>query len=86
MAVDGVLMKRPCLAILCLVGLMVCAPGAPGLAEEPVRHRLGDFEQVGVAAAHHQGQGGELDWFLLLTGLHDHGVDVALDVVDSDER
>jgi hypothetical protein len=36
MAVDGVLMKRPCLAMLCLVGLMVCTPSAPALGEEPV--------------------------------------------------
>ena len=45
-----------------------------------------DLEQVRVAAAHHQRQRGQLHRRAAAARLQDHGVDVAFDVVDGDQR
>src|SRR5882724_6386976 len=57
-----------------------------GLAEEAVLIALAYFEQVGMAAGDHQRKRGKLDRRPLAAGFEDHGMDVAFDVVDRDQR
>jgi S-adenosylmethionine:tRNA ribosyltransferase-isomerase len=52
-------------------------------SEQPVGESLADFKQVGVSAADHQR---ERRIFDARAGFENHGVDMAFDMVDADER
>ncbi len=56
------------------------------LAEQAVVEALADLEEVGVAAADHQGEGGKSHRRSGASGFQDDGVNVAFDVIDRDQR
>ena len=56
-----------------------------GLAEQAVDATLAHLEEMGVAAAGHEGEGGELDRRAVAARFENDGVDVTFDVVDADE-